>query len=79
MTVENPGQTLAFFLHLQIKQGSGGEEVLPVIWGDNYFSLLPGEKREINATYATDLVRGTSPVVELDGWNAVSKSTPITR
>jgi exo-1,4-beta-D-glucosaminidase len=77
--VENPGPELAFFLHLQIKQGTGGEEVLPVIWDDNYFSLLPGEKREISATYAPDLVRGPSPMVELAGWNTVAKSAPITR
>ena len=79
VTVENPGQTLAFFLHLQIKQVSGGEEILPVIWEDNYFSLLPGERREISATYAADLVRGPSPMVEIAGWNTVAKSTPIIR
>ena len=42
MTVENPGKSLAFFVHLKVNQ-AGGEEVLPVIWQDNYFSLLPGE------------------------------------
>jgi hypothetical protein len=25
--------------------------ILPVLWEDNYVSLLPGEKREIMATY----------------------------
>ena len=24
---------------------AGGEEVLPVFWEDNYFSMLPGEER----------------------------------
>ncbi len=75
VTIENPGQSLAFFVHLKINQ-DGGEEILPVIWEDNFFSLLPGEKREVSATYAADQLQGTEPVVELQGWNVVRKTTP---
>ena len=75
VTVENPGKSLAFFVHLKVNQG-GGEEVLPVIWQDNYFSLLPGEKREVTATYAADHLHGTHPVVELQGWNVTPKTVP---
>jgi exo-1,4-beta-D-glucosaminidase len=39
-----------------------------VIWQDNYFSLLPGEKREITATYP-ELPRYSKPVVQVEGWN----------
>ena len=46
VTIENPGKSLAFFVHLKVNQADG-EEILPVIWEDNYFSLLPGEKREL--------------------------------
>jgi hypothetical protein len=35
---------------------------------------MPGEKREITATYRTEDLQGTSPVVEVDGWNVASKS-----
>ncbi|MBZ5596980.1 MAG: glycosyl hydrolase family 2 [Acidobacteriia bacterium] len=70
VVVENPSQGLAFFVRLKVNKGVGGEEILPVLWQDNYISLLPGEKREVTATYhAADL--GTSkPVVEVKGWNA---------
>ena len=51
VTVENHSKLLAFAARLKITMGKGGEEVLPVWWEDNYFSLLPGEKREIKATY----------------------------
>jgi hypothetical protein len=27
------------------------EEILPVLWQDNYFALLPGETRQITATF----------------------------
>jgi exo-1,4-beta-D-glucosaminidase len=67
--LENPGPTLAFFVHLAVRKGEGGEEVLPVFWEDNDVTLLPGESRELAATWApTDLGRAT-PVVTIDGWN----------
>jgi exo-1,4-beta-D-glucosaminidase len=70
VTVTNPGKTLAFAVHLAVKHEPGGEEILPVLWQDNYFALLPGESRQVTATYSP--VRGT-PVVEVDGWNIKAK------
>jgi exo-1,4-beta-D-glucosaminidase len=63
VTVENPGKTLAFFVRLKIDKGKGGEEILPVVWEDNYISLLPGEKREITATYHGASLGNTTPEV----------------
>ena len=69
VTVRNAGRTLAFGVHLAVKKDADGEEVLPVLWDDNYFPLLPGETRRISATYgARDLGRAR-PVVDVDGWN----------
>ena len=69
VTVANPGKTIAFAVRLLVKKGPGGDEVLPVLWEDNYFPLLPGESRQVAATYrASDLGRA-APVVEVDGWN----------
>ena len=42
--VENPSKNLAFFLRLKINRCANGEEILPVLWQDNYFSLLTGGK-----------------------------------
>ena len=69
ITVENPGKALAFFVHLKVDKGKGGEEILPVIWEDNYFSLLPGEKREVTATYRTAELGSAKPDVAVSGWN----------
>ena len=68
VTLENPGKNLAFFVRLKVKNGDVGEEILPVVWEDNYISLLPGEKREVTATYRTELGKA-KPVVEVTGWN----------
>jgi exo-1,4-beta-D-glucosaminidase len=69
VTVENPTRSLAFFVHLKVTGGESGDEILPVLWQDNYFPLLPGEKREITATYRPGDLGRSRPVVVVDGWN----------
>jgi exo-1,4-beta-D-glucosaminidase len=69
VTVENPSKTLAFFVRLKLDKGKGGEEILPVVWQDNYISLLPGEKREITATYRASGLGAAKPEIEVSGWN----------
>ena len=68
VTVTNPGKALAFAVHLKVKRAAG-EEILPVLWQDNYFPLLPGESRQVTATCS----KGAA-VVEVDGWNAKAKA-----
>jgi exo-1,4-beta-D-glucosaminidase len=68
VTLENPSKTLAFFVHLKVKKGKG-EEILPVVWQDNYISLLPGERREVSATYRSSELGGAKAMVEVTGWN----------
>ena len=85
ITVKNPSNNLAFFVHFKVigrggrfsfgeEGGRGDDEVLPILWSDNYVSLLPGEKRQITATYAKRSLRSGKPVVVVDGWNIVSKT-----
>ncbi|OLE12540.1 MAG: hypothetical protein AUG89_07275 [Acidobacteria bacterium 13_1_20CM_4_56_7] len=69
VTVENPTKNLAFFVRLKVDKSKGGEEILPVLWQDNYVSLLPGEKREITATYKSSELGAAKPYVEVSGWN----------
>ncbi len=66
--VENSSKSLAFFVRLKVNKG--GQEILPVLWQDNYLSLLPGEKREVTATYRAAELGAAKPVVEAKGWNA---------
>jgi hypothetical protein len=67
--VVNPTDRLAFFVQLALTRGRGGAEILPVLWDDNYFSLMPGESREIAARFAAADVGETEPVLEVGGWN----------
>jgi exo-1,4-beta-D-glucosaminidase len=69
VTVQNTGKILAFFIRLQITKAPGGEEVLPVLWQDNYFSLLPGETRQITATFRAKDAGSARPALVVTGWN----------
>jgi exo-1,4-beta-D-glucosaminidase len=69
VVLENPSNNVAFFVRLKLVKGRGGEEILPVVWQDNYISLLPAEKREITATYHIGSLGTSKPEVEISGWN----------
>jgi exo-1,4-beta-D-glucosaminidase len=69
VTLTNTGKAIAFGVRLKVKKGADGDEVLPVLWEDNYFSLLPGETREVTATYNIRDLGQSKPVVEVEAWN----------
>jgi exo-1,4-beta-D-glucosaminidase len=68
VTVTNPGKTLAFGVRLKLTRDTDHEEVLPVLWEDNYFALLPGQSRQISATYGVKDLGGAKPVVTAQAW-----------
>lgn len=70
--VENPTDRLAFFIHLAATRKQHGEEIVPVFWDDNYFSLLPGESREVCARLSAKSLADTPPALEVSGWNIQS-------
>jgi exo-1,4-beta-D-glucosaminidase len=77
LTIENKGEGVAFMVHPRITQGKGGLDVTPIFWSDNYFSLLPGEKRSLRAHYDDAALAGTEPVLEVEGYNIVPGSVPV--
>jgi len=78
VTLDNPSRGLAFFVRLQIQRGRGGEEVLPVVWEDNYVSLMPGERRELTATYRVKDLGGARPSLAVEGWNVPAQHKALT-
>jgi hypothetical protein len=42
---------------------------LPVFWQDNYFALLPGERRIVEMQVDALLVTESKLLLKLDGWN----------
>jgi exo-1,4-beta-D-glucosaminidase len=74
VVVRNSSSHLAFFIHLRVNKGEHGSEVLPVTWQDNYFELMPGEERELSASYSKSELHGARPYVAVDGWNIAAAS-----
>ena len=72
ITLSNNGNVPAVMLRLNLK-GDDGEQILPVIYSDNYFHLMPGEVRTIDIEWKAEDARGTKPVLEISGTN-ISKS-----
>lgn len=68
VTVENTGQALAFMVHLRMVDPKTGEEALPVFWEDNYFELMPGEKRELRVSWPPGAGRGPL-ALDAAAWN----------
>ena len=64
----NDGDVPALMLRLKLVSKSTGEMVLPVIYSDNYFSLMPGEKREIAIEAAPEDLGGKAGL-EVTGFN----------
>jgi exo-1,4-beta-D-glucosaminidase len=88
VTVHNPTSTLALAVHLKVNKSSSGrvsregaadDEILPVLWQDNYFALLPGETRQVTATYRIGDRNNATPSVEVDGWNVNRKTADVQR
>ena len=69
----NESSTPAVMLRVNLK-GNDGEQILPVIYSDNYFHLMSGESKDIEIEWNKEDARGTKPIVEITGTN-VSKKT----
>jgi exo-1,4-beta-D-glucosaminidase len=65
----NSSSSLAFALNPKILFAGTREPVLPVFWQDNYFSLLPGERRTVEVSLDESLVTEKKLLFKLDGWN----------
>lgn len=77
-TVKNKGNSIAYAVFAKIKKGANGDLVAPVKMEDNYFMLLPGEKRTLSATYNLSDLGNATPVVEVSSYNNLtSKNKPM--
>jgi hypothetical protein len=68
-TLANTTDTPALMVRLKVVGEKSGERILPVVFGDNYVSLMPGERRTITAEVREADAAGELPVVALEGFN----------
>ena len=78
LDILNPSDRLAFFVQLRLTDGQG-DDVLPVIWSDNYVSLLPGERSTVRARVPAGTPRASSLTIEARGMNVGRQTAAVTR
>ena len=70
--VKNASSSVAFQVRVRLADKKDDSDLVPVLWEDNYFSLLPSEERIVTATYDTATLRGARPVIQVGGFNIVA-------
>jgi exo-1,4-beta-D-glucosaminidase len=75
--LKNASAALAFQVRLAVETGNRGEEILPVLWEDNYISLLPGEERAVEARFPGKHSIGSHPRLKISGWNIEPQTSVI--
>ena len=74
VSLHNPTKSVALMTHLQLRDATTRRRILPVFYGDNYVSLLPGEAKTL--TLEATLPSGAAPIVLIDGWNVTVVPAP---
>ena len=69
ITVTNTGKTVAFFVHVRVLKEKNADDILPVIFSDNYISLAPGESRTIECSYENKDAGSSTPYILTTAWN----------
>ena len=64
VTLRNKSNVPAPFLRLNL-MGADGEQILPVVYSDNYLTLMPGESRSVRVTWKIEDARGMNEEVEV--------------
>src|SRR5665213_449624 len=67
--VTNTGKSVAFFVHLRLLKTKGSDDILPVIFDDNYLLLAPGETRNIDIRYLDKDAGKGVPYLLTAAWN----------
>ena len=67
--LKNETQTPALQIRVNVLGATDGIQILPMFYGDNYFSLLPGEEKEVSLHWQDVDTRGQQPKVVVSGYN----------
>jgi hypothetical protein len=67
--LHNPSEHPALMVRLKAVREKSGDRILPVIYSDNYISLMPGERRTIQTEVEHADTRGETPRIVAEGFN----------
>ncbi|SFJ64440.1 Glycosyl hydrolases family 2 [Amycolatopsis sacchari] len=69
-TIRNTGRTVAAMVRLSLRERNGVDRVLPTLYGDNYFWLLPGESRVVTVSPRRPV---DHPKLRVEAYNVTAK------
>ena len=69
VTLENKSSVPAVMVRVNVVGKKDGKQILPMFYSDNYFSLMPGEKKTVSVKCYNADTRGNRPKVEVTGYN----------
>jgi hypothetical protein len=72
--LHNPSTHPALMVKLTVVREKSGDRILPVIYSDNYFTLLPGERRTIHTELRHADTRGETPRMLVRGFNVAANT-----
>ena len=72
ISLTNNGKSPAMMLRLKVIDSATGDLVLPVLYSDNYFFLMPGESDTITASVNTEDIEGRAELY-IEGFNMAER------
>jgi hypothetical protein len=64
-------------IRLKVQRSASRERVLPVIYSDNYFALLPAETKVVTLEFDAAALAAQAPAILAEGWNIQPQLIPI--
>ena len=77
ISLHNPSKHIAFFQRVELTNGRDGEEILPILYDDNYVTVFPGETVDVESTYDAQGRGANQPWLRVEGYNTPKEISPI--
>lgn len=69
VSLKNDNDLPAVMMRLKLYGSKTGESILPAFYSDNYFTMMPGEEKEVVITFKEEDTRGEKPAIALSAFN----------
>jgi exo-1,4-beta-D-glucosaminidase len=77
VSLHNPSRHIAFFERVTVTQGKDGNEVLPILYSDNYVTIFPGATVHLDGGFDEKNSGNGPPWLSVEGYNTARISRPI--
>jgi exo-1,4-beta-D-glucosaminidase len=79
LLLANNSNHIAFFLRAEVTADLDGNEILPILYNDNYITIFPRETRSIDATFDSSLLAGHKPSLRVEGYDVPKQVASLSR